>query len=173
MKAEEILDVLVLFQGLWPHRPLTKEIAERLASHFSKMDHGQVRWAILKLSDEMKFPPSFAEIRQKIRDLDLAGHFKRKAEGRVKRKSEDERRRIENKRAELKYLRENGRISREEFDAKMKSLGSTSTIGEVLETSFGGRFKDYAALGRRLISGEISREQYELERKKLDSSNKG
>lgn len=170
MKAEEILDVLVLFQGLWPHRPLTKEIAERLASHFAKMVHREVRVAVLKLSDEMKFPPSFAEIQRKVREMGLAGHFKRKAEGRQKRKSPDELRRIENRRNDLKYQFENKRITREVYDAEMKKLGSVSTVGEVLDSSFGGMFKEYAALGRKLINEEITKEEYDAERKKLDDA---
>jgi hypothetical protein len=169
VKAEEILDVLVLFQGLWPHRPLTKEIAERLASHFSKMKHREVRWAILKLSDTERFPPSFAEIQRKIRDLELAGHFRIKAQGKQKRKTRDEINAIENKRNDLKYRFENKRIDRDEYEREMKKLGTTSTVGEVLETAFGGRFSLYAELGRQLINGDITREKYEEERRRLDA----
>lgn len=170
MKAEEVLDILVLFQGLWPHRPLTKEIAERLAGHFSKMKHGEVRVAVLKLSDEMKFPPSFGEIQRKVREMGLAGHFKIKAQGKQRRKSDDEKRRIENKRQDIKYQFENKRISREEYEAEMRKLGSVATVGDCLETAFGGRFAEFAELGRQLIKGEITREKYEAERKKLDKS---
>ncbi len=173
MKAEEVLDILVLLQGLWPHRPLTMEIAERLAGHFSKMNHRQVRVSLLSLSDTMKFPPSFAEVRSKVRELELAGHFRIKAQGRQKVKPKAERDRIENRKNELRYQRDNGKITREEFDSEMKKIGEGATrVGEVLETAFGGRFKEYAVLGRRLIKGEINREEYESERKKLDDSNK-
>jgi hypothetical protein len=133
------------------------------------MNHGEVRWAILKLSDSMKFPPSYAEVAAKVRELQLIPHYKRKAEGRVKPKSQEEKRRNENARNQLKYELENRRISREEYDRKMKELfDGAKPIGEVLETAFGGRFKPYADLARRLLNDEISRDEYEKEKAKLD-----
>lgn len=171
MKAEKILDLLVLYQGLWPHVPFSEEQAKRWAGHFSKMDHRKTRDAIERLADLNRFPPTFGEVTQKIRDLELAGHYRIKAQGRKRVNRADEENRQQQIQS-LRYARDSGKISLEEFQRRMKELDSAKLIGDVLPNVLGGIFEDYAALGRRLFKGEIDQETYEREREKLDAKRK-
>lgn len=167
MNSDEVLDLLLLMKRLWPSWKMTREIAERLAGHFARMDYKRTRPALVALTDSAKFAPTFGEIQKKVRELEAEGAFKHlkpsvdlQEKERLKKRNE--------KISDLKYLFDTERLTREEFDDFASRIEEV-TIHEVYEFAFAGLNEEFNQNARDFFTQRISKVEYERRRDELEN----
>lgn len=165
MKSEEVLDILLLIKRLWPSWRMTREIAERLAGHFAKMDYQKTRTALIALTDSAKFAPTFGEIQKKLRELEADGAFKH-----LRNVNLEEEKRLQaraDKLADFKYLLDQKRLTREEFDEFASRVDEVS-VDEVYDCAFAGHHHEFNQLARDFFGQRIPKGEYERRRQQLE-----